>query len=189
MVPKKKTASKAKTSPKTKAKKQEESTEPTLEDIFGEVAAIWEFPEFVKHEKGKAWYATFTIIFLALLVYAYMSNNLLFAIILIVFVILYMSVEKKGPVNVRVALTADGILMNEKFIEYSNFRNFYIIYYPPEIKNLYFEPKSNFKQRVAIPLDDQDPVMIREFLLRFLDEDLKKEEWPASEGISRTLRL
>lgn len=167
----------------------DEPIEIKLEDIFGEVVAAWEFAEFVKHEKGKVWYISFTVAFLAMLAYAYFANNLLFAIILLIFVVVYLSLEKKDPINVQVAITEDGLLLNDKFMEWKQFENFYIIYYPPEITNLYLQPKNNFKQRIAVPLDGQDPVTIRDFLLRYLDEDLEKEEMPASEGISRLLKL
>ncbi|MBU1202861.1 hypothetical protein KKH39_02355 [Patescibacteria group bacterium] len=175
-----------------KEKNQQNTTEPeeiNLEDIFGKVAAAWEFSEYIKHEKSKVWYISFTVVFLAMLVYSYFSDNLLFAIILLVFAVVYLSLEKKDPINVQVALAEDGLLINDKFMEWKQFANFYIIYYPPEITNLYLQPKNNFKQRITIPLEDQDPVTIREFLLRYMDEDLEKEEMPASEGISRLLKL
>ena len=87
------------------------------------------------------------------------------------------------------AITEDGIFIGNKFIDYEDLRSFYIIYYPPEIKNLYFETKSIIKQRIAIPLEGQDPVYIRELLLEYLDEDLEKEEIPTSESITNILRF
>jgi len=87
------------------------------------------------------------------------------------------------------AITEDGIFIGSKFIEYEDLRSFYIIYYPPEIKNLYFETKSVIKQRIVVPLEDQNPVYIREILLNYLDEDLEKEEIPSSESISNIFKL
>ena len=156
---------------------------------YGDVLAFWEFPEFIKHQKGTLWYVAFTIVFVALLVYSYFSDNLLFAIILVIFAVLYFSSAKDEPKIVETALTEDGIFIGSKFIPYEDFQNFYIIYYPPEIKNLYFQPKGFIKQRMVIPLENQNPVRIREILVQYLDEDLKKEEIPTSEGISRILKL
>lgn len=88
-----------------------------------------------------------------------------------------------------VAITEDGLLINDKLIEYKDLHQFYIIYYPPEIKNLYFRPKGNLKQRITIPLMDQDPVLVREALLKYLDENLEREETPASEAITKLFKL
>jgi len=172
--------------------KKELNSEENLENDsggHGDIFALWEFPEFIKHERGKLWYASFIIIFLAMLIYSYFSNNLLFAIILVIFAVLYLSSAKDDPITMETAITEDGVFIGSKFIPYETLRNFYIIYYPPEIKNLYLEPKSITKQRIVIPLENQNPVHIREVLLEYLEEDLEKEEIPASEGISRILKL
>ncbi|MFA6307220.1 MAG: hypothetical protein WCS88_01485 [Patescibacteria group bacterium] len=178
---------------KKEANKNENLESEKAENIddsdYGKVFAAWEFPEFIKHERGKIWYASFTIVFLALLIYAYFSDNLLFAIILVIFAVLYLTSAKNDPLTVETAITEGGIFINNKFIPYEDFANFYIIYYPPEIKNLYLEPKSIIKHTIVIPLEDQNPIHLREILLTYLDEDLEKEEIPANEGISRILKL
>ncbi len=179
---------KSKAKPK-KTKEKKEELEHIPESDFGTIYASWDFPEFTKYDKSRGWYLTFILIFLAMLVWSYFTNNLLFAIILVIFVAVYFLIERKEPVNVEVLITEDGLILNNKLFEYSDFAKFYIIYYPPEIKNLYFEYKNGFKQRIAIPLEDQNPVKIREALLNFVDEDLEKEEMPAAESISRIFKL
>jgi hypothetical protein len=172
---------------------KKEKLETIPQDIatgdYGDILATWEFPEFEKPERQKQWYIWAVIIGVLLLVYSYFSQNPLFAIIVVLFAIIYFVNERRHPVTIQIALTEDGIIINEKFIEYKDFRSFWIIYYPPHTKNLYFQPKSNIKQRIIIPLQDQNPVDIRSILLEFLEEDLEKEEIPASEGISRILKL
>jgi len=180
-----------KTGKKTKEKKPEPELEqiPEYTDDFGKILATWNFPEFIKHAKGKWWYISFTIIFVALIIYSYFADNMLFAIIIVIFTILYLSIENKGPINMEVLITEDGLVLNGKLVEYENLENFYIIYYPPRIKNLYFQPKSTLGQRIVIPLENQNPVEIRHILLDYLDEDLDKEEIPSSESISHLLKL
>lgn len=160
-----------------------------FEEEYGKILALWEFPEFIKHERGKAWYISFTIAFLALLTYSYMTDNLLFAIILVMFAVLYLTSAKDEPKTLEIALAEDGIFIGSRFIPYEDLQNFYIIYYPPEIKNLYLEPKNMLKPRIVIPLETQHPVHIREILLEYLEEDIAKEEIPASESISKILKL
>ena len=165
------------------------TSEDFPESAHGNILVAWEFPEFIKHEKTKLWYIVFSIIFLAMLSYAYFSDNLLFAIILAIFASLYLTSAKNEPITMETAISEDGIFIGNTFIPYEDLRSFYIIYYPPEIKNLYFETKSFFKQRIAIPLENENPVHIREMLLDYLDEDIKKEEIPTSESITKILKL
>ena len=172
-----------------KQEKLETIPQDTVIEDHGEILAAWEFPEFEKPERQKQWYIWAVIIGVLLLIYAYFSQNPLFAVIVVLFALIYFINERRHPVTIQVALAEDGIIINEKFIEYRDFRSFWIIYYPPHTKNLYFQPKSNIKQRIVMPLQDQNPVEIRRILLEFLEEDLEKEEIPASEGISRILKL
>ena len=107
--------------------KNKQKEEPELEKIednivferdLGEVLAAWDFPEFIKHERGRLWYISFGIIFVLMLVYSYFSNNFLFAIIIVIFLITYFSLERRGPINIQVAITEDGLIINNKFIDF-----------------------------------------------------------------------
>jgi hypothetical protein len=191
-----------KTKKTSKIKKETESKKETpeavIEDLdtgpidtgpYGDILAAWEFPEFIKYQRGKLWYISFTIVFLAMLIYAYFSDNLLFAIILVIFAVLYLSSVKEEPITMETAITEGGVFIGSKFIDYEDLRSFYVIYYPPEIKTLYLETKSFLRPRIAIPLENENPVHIREILLEYLDEDLEREEEPATEGISRIFKL
>ncbi|PIR06723.1 MAG: hypothetical protein COV55_02670 [Candidatus Komeilibacteria bacterium CG11_big_fil_rev_8_21_14_0_20_36_20] len=181
-----------------KKKKEEEKREeleetpeslPLNTEDYGQVFATWEFPEFEKPPRNKWWYLAFAVAAILLLIFAYFSKNYLFAIIIVLFLVIYIINEKKEMATIQTILTEDGILINDKLIEYKDIQNFYIVYLPPEIKNLYLQPKNSLKQRITLPLQQQNPVEIRQILLQYLDEDLAKEDVPNSENISRILRL
>ena len=91
--------------------------------------------------------------------------------------------------EVEFKITEDGISINQKFYNYQDIQNFFIIYEPPEVKTLYFEPKSIISPRIPVALEDQDPVKIRELLLQYLDEDLDREDEPVSDQTSRLFKL
>lgn len=156
---------------------------------FGEVLAGWDFSEFIKHDRGRIWYIVFSIIVLGLLIYSYFVRNPLFAVIIVIALIIYIITERKEPDQVSIVLTEDGFLLNDKFINYEDLAAFYIIYYPPQIKNLYLQPKNSFKPVLTIPLEQQNPIIIRKILLQYLKEDLDKEEMPATESIAHSLKL
>ena len=165
----------------TEQKYKKISSEPELATIpletedFGEIFGGWEIPEFIKPERKTKWYFFFIIVVIALFIYSYFDKNPLFALIIFLSLAIFFVHEKRGPGNVSFVVAEDGIIIGKKFIEYKDLENFYIIYYLPKIKNLYFQPKNNFKPLIIIPLLDQNPVDVRKVLLEYLDEDLDKE--------------
>jgi len=180
--------------------------EPESSD-YGQIFAAWQFLEYEKPDRTKKWYLWFSLIFILLIImssfnmdftiFRYAGKNFglsfyqnpLFVVLIVLFIIIYFYTERLGAPKISFAITEDGLVIQNKLVEYKELENFYIIYYPPGIKNLYFQRKNHFKPPITIPLEDQNPVRIRETLLNFLAEDLDKEEEPVSDGISRALKL
>lgn len=161
----------------------------TEEADFGEVFAAWQFPEFVKYQRNRLWYILFIIILAGLLIFAWFDRNITFAIVLVLIMIIYLNLERREALQFEIAITEDGILLNNKLIEYRNLSNFYIVYYPPHIKNLYLQPKNFLSRLIVVPLEDENPVIIRRALLQYIPEDLSKEHMPTSEGIARLIKF
>jgi hypothetical protein len=87
-------------------------------------------------------------------------------------------------------LEEEGIVIGSKFYDYDEIKNFSIVYKPKEnIKNLYLTFNNNLKNRITIPLIDENPLIIRRYLLQYLDEDLDRNHEPVSESIARMLKL
>ena len=170
-------------------KKKKKGIKKYSKEDNGELLAAWGFPEYSKIERNKSWYISFVIITIGILIYSYFTKNPLFAIIIILFTVIYTISERKEPEEIQIGILEDGLIINNKFIIYKEIKNFYIIYHPPTVKNLYIQYKSQLRPRLAIPLENQNPVEIRDLLLRYIDEDLEKEDVPTSEGISRLLKL
>jgi len=155
----------------------------------GKIQAKWNFPEFTKHDRSKAWYFWVTIVIILLLIYSVVTVNFLFAVIIIIAAITYILIYQHEPEYVSFVISEDGIEDDERFFSFEEFKNFYVIYQPPEIKTLFFEFRSLLKPRLAIPLENQNPVEIRKILLKYLEEDLEKDDEPLSDGLSRLFKL
>ena len=164
-----------------------ETKSENIEDI-GTVIHSWVFPEFERHERGKNWYIAAAIIVGALLIYCTVTSNVLFAVIVIVAYLLTLMFHRSSN-DVEIKITESGIAINSRFYDYKQLKQFYIIYEPPEVKKLYFEPRSIVSPRIPVALIDQDPIAIRETLNRFLTEDLDREHEPTSDQFSRLLKL
>lgn len=159
------------------------------EPDFGEIFAAWQFPEFIKYQRNRWWYVLFIVVLAGLLTFSWFDRNITFAIILVLIIIIYLNLERREALQFNIAITEDGILLNDKLIEYRDLSNFYLIYYPPQIKNLYLQPKNFFSRLIIIPLEDENPVIIRQALLQYLPEDIAKEHMPASESIARLIKF
>lgn len=169
---------------------------------YGELFFSWTFPEFERHERDRGWYIKAAAATFFLLLFALLNPQLIFRypfvilgapnftfFFLIIVISLIVLLFHRSDNEIEFKISEDGILVNEKFYDYKNIKNFYIIYEPPEVKTLYFEPKAFFSPRIPIALEDQNPVEIRELLLQYLEEDIDRDNEPLSEQFSRLFKL
>ena len=150
----------------------------------------WKVPEFEKHERSKNWYIIAGLIAVFLLIFAIFTSNFLFAIIIITATLITIIHDGKNADLVDIIIDNDGIVIGRKLYEYDDLKNFSVLFKPrEELKNLYFEFNNPAKQRLSIPLFDNDPLQIRDFLLKYLPEDLERTNMPLSENISKLLKI
>ncbi len=129
------------------------------------------------------------IVGLSLVVFSFLSQNYLFAIIIILFGIIIFLQDRNEPIEIPFAVAETGIILGNKYYRYSELKDFWLIYNPPEVKVLYFSLDNTFKHRLSIPLDDIDPRPIHEYISRFVKENLDEEDEPFSDKMSRVLKL
>jgi hypothetical protein len=111
-----------------------------------------------------------------LIAYFAISNNYLAALFFFVALItLVFGVATRKGRRIICTLKADGIAVNRAFYPYSHLKSFWIFYDPPSLQELSIKSKKVLGGRyLRIPLESEDPVKIREVLLKFLPE--KREE-------------
>lgn len=148
----------------------------------------WQVAEYPHYEHSFWWYAGLIIVSLGLLIYALWTHNLLFAFIIVMFVIVFWIHSGREPAKLKFALTMDGVILGERKYPWKNFERFYIIYEPPEIKTLYLQ-FSGLRPHLCIFLEDKNPVEVRKILLQFLKEDMSKTEEPISDWIGRLFKI
>lgn len=156
---------------------------------IGRVVYQWTVKEYEKLQRTRRWYLVMGGVGIFLVVYAALTANYLFALIIILFgIVLYLH-ELQEPLEVPFALTDTGIVLGKKFYRYSELQNFWIIYNPPEVKTLYFSLNNLLRHRLQISLVDYDPRPIRDHLNLYLTEDLEQEEEPLTDKMGRLLGL
>lgn len=156
---------------------------------IGTVIYQWTVKEFEKPERDSRWYMIMGGIGIALIVYAIISANYLFAMIIVLFGVILFMQEMQTPQDIPFAITNLGIVVGIKFYRFSELKSFWIVYNPPAVKSLYFGLNNVVKHRLQVSLEGYDPVAIRECLKQNLLEDLDQEEEPLSDRFSRLFRL
>lgn len=149
----------------------------------------WSFPEFESRSRNKKWWTWFTIIDLVIIVYAVVSANYLFALILVMISGIVVFREYHDTETITCTLTDDGIFIDEKLYNWDEIQSFWFVYQPPEIKNLYISFKSLLRPTLTIPLLDQNPLTLRQYLSQYIEEDLEKEGEPTTDALGRLLKL
>ena len=154
----------------------------------GAVLVSWKFPEIPRYRYTRGWYVWMSIFGVGLLTFAIMSNNPLFAFIIVIAWALFFYRSRQKPTTLTVSVTEDGVGVGKDFYSYDDLRNFWIIYKPPA-KTLYLSFKASMRPIFSIALEDADPVEIRKQLKRFIAEDLEKEDESASDAFGRLFRI
>lgn len=159
----------------------------TDQTLVGEPLYQWDVTEYERHTRGTLWHVLMISFGIILVIYALATDNFLFAIIIILSAIILFLQSAVEPATVQFVLTDLGVVLGNRFYRYDEFRAFYMIY-NQETQTIFFDTKAALRPDLRIPLGDQDPMEIREFLQAMLDEDLEKEE-PLADRAARTWKI
>ena len=83
----------------------------------------------------------------------------------------------------------DGVIVDNAFYPYRKFKSFSLVYDPPHSKYLYLNWRREGDHSLPIPLEDVNPLKVRESLLAYMDEDFGRESEDLSEVLAGLLRL
>ena len=153
----------------------------------GATLLTWSFAEYMQHERGRSWYVAAASVAILLLVYAFVTRNFLFAVIIVMLGVVIFLQHTRTPQHLTCALTERGIACDTRFFPYEDLEEFWIAdreHHPPV---LYTNPRG-LRPRVAIPLSDAKADQVQAILRAHVPEREEKDE-PASDAIVRMLKL
>jgi len=154
-----------------------------------EAVFYWQHPDYVIYHKDTRWYIISIILLILAVAWSVFDKNYLFGVFLIMFYLVVLLYENRPPEMVEFAVTPQGLKSGNNFYYYRELDHFFMIYQADGIKNLYVEFKNPLKGRLIVPLDGQNAVAIRDYLLNFISEDLEREAEPLSEQLRRWLKI
>lgn len=133
----------------------------------------------------------FGIMGAAIAIYFALSNNYLAALLLwlaSVTIGFTLYTKNKNPKSITCKIKAEGVQVNSNLYPYENLTSFWIFYDPPRHQELSLRSKAPLTGGyIKIPIGEQDPLTIREILLRFIPE--KKEEEGIADIVARMIGL
>ena len=130
----------------------------------------WEASEFASKPRNERKYIFLGLILAAIVFYAVYTNSPVMAITFILIGIVTYLYSHKTPRHLVFQITREGVQVANELFEYENLRSFWIFYEPGERKEISLQTKSVLNPFVHIPIHDQDPVFLRECLLKFIPE-------------------
>jgi len=130
----------------------------------------WETSEYKYVRKRADWYWALGIITVSLSAASFILDNFLFAVLILIGGFLLALYGAKHPDELACTLDNTGLQINSTLYPYASLRSFWVdrLSEPPK---LIIQSKKSFMPYIVTPLDDLDPDMVREFLLRVLPEE------------------
>lgn len=148
--------------------------EKKIAERSADVLAHWRAPEFETYERNDRRFLYVAFLFIALIAYALYTDSPIMAITFILFgVVGYIHMDKK-PRVLDFMITYDGIIAGNEIFKYEALKSFWIFYETDGLKAISLHTDSYLTPYVHIPLQNEDPVRIRELLLGQLEE-IKQE--------------
>jgi hypothetical protein len=147
----------------------------------------WTAPEFEHYRKSKSWFIVTGLIAGGLFLWALFTKNILFALLIGLSYFSIATYALKKPKEIHLAITPRGIKIDQALYEFENLKSFWIFYDPPEIKELSLRSKKTIMPYIKIPLGEQNPVKVRQILIKYLPERRHKES--LIDNLARQMRF
>lgn len=131
---------------------------------------MWEAPEYIYREKSREWFISFWIIMAALFAVAVLFKNFLFAGIIVLTAFTVTLYARREPSLLRFEITRVGINTHRTFYPYSFLTAFWIDHLSVGSPKLLLVSSKLLMPMIVIPLGDQDPDEVRNFLNNYMVE-------------------
>jgi len=137
----------------------------------------WTGYEFEYKEKTADWFWAVSIIIVSISVIAYIYDNPIFGMFILIAGITSLSLAKRPPALIDYELNKEGLLINDKLYPHIDFKTFWVV------ESKYHAPKLLLRTGrlvnpvlvINIETDYCDAATIRDFLLDYIPEDKIEE--------------
>ena len=138
---------------------------------------IWEALEYDHVEKSNDWYWAVGIIAGSIALISIILGNIIFAIVVVVSTFALIVASKRHPRLVEFTLSKAGLYIDNELRPFGTLRSFWVDdnSHLDQPSKLFFKPRSMTAQLIIIPIEEIDPIDVRDFLLHHLLEEKHEE--------------
>ena len=149
----------------------------------------WVIDESAATKRGVRWHIGAAGIGMVLMLWAVVTVNFLFAVIVLLIGLSIFLESARGTKELPVTLTTEGIHVSETLYRYKDIRDFWIITDPDGIHTLFLRFTSSLKPRLPLEIRQYDPEHVRAFIGQFVPEDVTEETESFSDALGKILKL
>ncbi len=151
------------------------------------VLLSWEAREFHHYEKTQNWYITLGVLVALGVTFAIFSKSFITAATFFMIGIIVVIYAQKKPGKATFTIYDRGIENNNKYYPFTQLKDFWIVYRPPEVATLNFQPQRGLFE-IKVELENQDPAHVRSILEQYLTEDKERQE-DFTDALARRLKF
>ncbi|MGE5392131.1 MAG: hypothetical protein ACM3NH_00065 [Candidatus Saccharibacteria bacterium] len=148
----------------------------------------WTALEYEPREKRAVWFTLFFLIFGGLIAFGFYTKSYITVVLFVLLAAVSYGFAVKRPRRLGHIIGPTGITVGKTSFPYKEIKKFWIHYDPAVTKTLNFETTAYVNNMVTLQLDKQDPIEVRNYLKKYLAEDLDREE-TLSDAIARKLKF
>lgn len=148
----------------------------------------WQVPEYPQYERGWFWYLGAAAAGIALLIYAVVSGNFLFALIIIFGIVISVAASWRPPKIVELRLYEEGVKLDDVYYPWEKFQSYWVVK-DEEITNLGLDLKNWLRTDIYVPIKDYSLEEVEKFLSQYLKKNPDRKEEPISYFLGRKLKI
>jgi len=148
----------------------------------------WEVPEYPQYERSFRWYVVAALLGIILLIYAVVTGNFLFSVIIILGVSISILTSSKTPKMVTFKLEEDGARINDIFYSWDRFKSYWVVEHSDGVY-LGLDLKNIMRIDIYVPVKNYSLKEVEIFLNKYLKINPDRKEEPLSYTLARKLKI
>ncbi len=146
-------------------------------DSENQTTISWEAPEFRHYPKNPGWYITLTCISLMVVVFFIIQRDFFAAVSLAIISGFVFFFARQTPEIVPIELNNRGVHFGNLRFPYKQIKHFWVVHNENH-KTLNLHTTALLNNIMILELEDQDPEVVRMFLIKHLPEHEESRETP-----------
>ena len=131
---------------------------------------VWQAHEFKHYPKNLGWYVTLVCVFVLMAAFFVIVEKDIFAAVCLVLICFFIIIfSRKLPELVEIELNEHGIRFGNLTYPYKQLKYFWVVNNDRH-KTINFHTSALINNVVILELEEQNPVEVRNYLLKFLPE-------------------